>query len=85
MYIFNLVISPDSIVNTLPSHGLQRVVDVWNRDPAAAEYVREKRLISEVVIRGGGSSKLVGDLIVDRLRRIHDLQASISHTMARSG
>ena len=49
MHILDLVVAPDGVVHALPPQGLERVVDVWDGDPAAVEDVAQERLVGKVV------------------------------------
>ena len=54
MHVLDLVVPPDLLVHAFPPEGLERVVDVRERDPAALVEVREERLVGEIHVDGVG-------------------------------
>jgi hypothetical protein len=50
--VLDFLVSPDSVVHTLPAQGLESVVDVGESNPSAREEVAEHGLIRELVICG---------------------------------
>lgn len=71
VHILDTIISPDSVMHTLPPLCFQGVINVWERGPTALEYLRKQRLVGKDPVGCVGSSQTVGD--------------DLPHTFARSG
>jgi len=81
MHILDLIAVPNLLVT--PAYGLERIVDVAERDPAATEGVGEEALVSKVVVLGGiGGVEGLDDLVEELLRGLDYLETAVADAQA---
>lgn len=83
MDILDLIISPNTVMHTLPPQGLQRIILVRQRHPAPMKRVSKKRLVRECVLRRRRARQLMDNHVIRRPRRVHDLQTTIRDPQTR--
>jgi len=81
MHVLNLIVVPNLLVTR--AYGLERIVDVAERDPAAAEGVGEEALVGKVVVLGGiGGVEGLDDLVVEPSRGLDHLETPVADAQA---
>lgn len=82
--ILDLVIPPNGLVHVIPTQGLERIVDVWQRHPATFVQLTQQTLvgklhITRIVVH------VVYNLLEDLVTGIDNLQAAIHEAQRAHG
>src|SRR2546423_11856199 len=78
MDVLHLRIPPDLMMHPFPSHGLQRIVYVWQSDPSPVEAVPQQALVCKVVrVRQAAIFERLQYLLIYILAGVHDHKPAV--------